>query len=312
MIKKFIPALIFAFIVFLGLAFFGDFKKTGQLIISFNWLLFPVAILLSSLNFVFRFFRWQYLLSKISIKIDKKNSLLIFLSGLAMTLTPLRGGELVKSAMIKKVTGDKISHSASVIFVERLTDAIAMLFLMSVGLFIFNYGAILFFLSSAFIIFFIVVINHEKTSLKIIAVISKIGFVHPHSEKIKNLYSSSKTLLSYNSLLPILALSVFAWSFTVLDGALIFYLLGVKLSLFIIFAFAFIFCFSGALGFLTAVPGGLGVSDVSVTGLLILLLHLSKSISVTGILIMRLSTLWFGTVIGIIAMLIFYRKPTKF
>jgi glycosyltransferase 2 family protein len=305
-----LPVIFFGFIVFFALSFFGDFKKTSHLIISFKWVYFPIALFLSSLNFSFRFLRWQYLLKKIRVKIDVKDSLLIFLSGLAMAITPLRTGELMKSAMIKKITGDKISHTASLVFVERLTDAIGMLILMSTGLAIFNYGQIVFIASLIFVMAFILIVNQEKLCLWIIQYLSKIPFISEHQEKIQNLYSSSKTQLSYSTLLPLIFLSTLAWGSTVVGGSMIFFILGVKFSLTMFLSFAFIFCFSGAIGFLTAIPGGLGVSEASVAGLSILLLHLPKDVAAAGVLITRLSTLWFGTLIGIIALMIFYRKSS--
>lgn len=296
------------FFVFLALSFYGDFKKTSSLIISFKWYLFPVALILSSLNFFFRFLRWGFLLKAINIKIDKKKSLLIFLSGLPMALTPLRGGELYKSAMLKETGAHRISTTAPIVFVERLTDAMAMLILMTGGLMIFNYGIVVFSLALVVTATLIIVINHEKTSLALISFISRVPIISRRRQQLLNLYESSKTLLHYNLLLPQIILSLAAWTAVVLDGCLIFYLLGVPLNLIIILSFAFIFCFSGAVGFLTAIPGGLGVSEATVTGLSLLLLHLPREVAATGVLLTRLSTLWFGTGVGIIAMIIFYKN----
>lgn len=311
MLKKLIPVFFFGFVVFIGLSFFGDFKKTFSSILSFNWALFPVILFFSSLNFIFRFFRWEYLLKKINVKMTKKNSALIFFSGLAMGITPLRSGELVKASMIKKVTGHPISQTASVMFVERLSDSIGMLILMSVGLTFFNYGQLIFFFSLIFIAAFIIVINNEKLSMKIIFAFKRLPFLSKQESHLMNLYSSSKAMLSYHTLLPLIVFSTLAWASIVFGGCLVYFILGIKFSLTIILSMSFVFCFSGAIGFLTAVPGGLGVSEASVTGLLILLLHFPKALAVSGTLITRLATLWFGTLIGIIALTIFY-KNSKF
>lgn len=308
MLKKLLPVIFLGFVVFSALLFFGDFKKTSHLIISFNWFLLPVILFFSVINFFFRFLRWEMLLNKINVKIDKRNSLLIFLSGLAMSITPLRSGELLKSSMIKKISGHALSHTASIVFVERLTDAIGMLILMSAGLAIFNYGKIIFFLCVLITVLFIVIVNNEKLSKRIISFISRVPFISKRKQNLQNLYSSSKTMLAYRSLLPLIFLSTVAWGFGVAGGCFVFFLLGVKFSFLTILSFSFIFCFAGALGFLTAVPGGLGVSEASVTGLLILLLKIPKDIAVTGVLITRLSTLWFGTMIGIISLTIFYKR----
>ena len=53
-------------------------------------------------------------------------------------------------------------------------------------------------------------------------------------------------------------------------------------------------------------PGGLGATDASITGLLVLL-ALPKSVAVASTLIIRAATLWFAVVVGIVAVM-FYQK----
>jgi uncharacterized protein (TIRG00374 family) len=56
-------------------------------------------------------------------------------------------------------------------------------------------------------------------------------------------------------------------------------------------------------------PGGLGATEASLTGLLILL-NIPKDISVASTFIIRVATLWFAVILGIIAVY-FYQKHSR-
>lgn len=307
MFKKIVPVTILGLAVFIGLSFFGDFNKTGTALLSYKWHLFPIALFLSSLNFFFRFWRWQLLLQKLEVKISLRDSGLIFLSGLAMALTPLRSGELVKSAMLKK-QGESISKTIPLVFVERLGDACAMLFLMSWGVMAFAYGKVLFFICIAVICLVVFFLNSRLPSLILKNRFFQRQAWSSHRIKIGNTLASSQTLLSPWFFFAVFILSICAWTASLMDACFIFWTLGINFSWQTFLTLAFICNFSGAVGFITALPGGLGVSEATVTGLLLLFLQLPKNLAAAGVLILRLSTLWFGAVLGIIAISFFYRQ----
>ena len=56
-------------------------------------------------------------------------------------------------------------------------------------------------------------------------------------------------------------------------------------------------------------PGGLGATEASLTGLLVLL-NIPKDISVASTFIIRVATLWFAVLLGIIAVY-FYQKHSN-
>ena len=53
-------------------------------------------------------------------------------------------------------------------------------------------------------------------------------------------------------------------------------------------------------------PGGLGVTEASLTGLMVLM-KIPKDVSVASTFIIRVATLWFAVLIGVIAVY-FYQK----
>jgi uncharacterized protein (TIRG00374 family) len=68
----------------------------------------------------------------------------------------------------------------------------------------------------------------------------------------------------------------------------------------------FIYGFSTIAGSIAMLPGGLGVTEASLTGLMILM-KIPKDVSVAATFIIRVATLWFAVLIGIVAVY-FYQK----
>ena len=109
-------------VVFAGLVGYGDFQKIGSHLASF-----PVSHLLGALglamvNFGLRFCRWAYYLRILDLRPPLSVSLLVFLSGLTMAITPGKAGELYKCYLLRDRTGIPVSASAPVVLMERLTD----------------------------------------------------------------------------------------------------------------------------------------------------------------------------------------------
>ena len=60
------------------------------------------------------------------------DSLLIFLTGFVLTITPGKVGEVFKSAVLARTHGVPVARTAPVVVAERLTDAIGVIVLIAV------------------------------------------------------------------------------------------------------------------------------------------------------------------------------------
>ena len=121
-------------------------------------------------------------------------------------------------------------------------------------------------------------------------------------------YDSSQRLLSWRILLPSTLISLVSWFgecvafYYVLRG------LGVPESFLLLQQATFIFAASTLFGLVSFLPGGLGVSEASSTGLLVLLIAMASGPATTATIIIRFCTLWFGVTLGAIALVIFVRR----
>ena len=64
----------------------------------------------------------------------------------------------------------------------------------------------------------------------------------------------------------------------------------------------FALSFSTIIGAVSSLPGGLGAAEVSLAGMLVLTLGVSREIAASATLLIRLFTLWFGVALGMVVL----------
>ena len=80
------------------------------------------------------FLRWNVLLKNSNIHIPLKENLLIYFAGFALSVSPGKSGELLKSILLKNKFNVKRTTSVSIIFVERLYDIIGAVAVSFIGI----------------------------------------------------------------------------------------------------------------------------------------------------------------------------------
>jgi uncharacterized protein (TIRG00374 family) len=293
----------FAGLIYLGFMIYFDFDKVLSSFENFDWILLPLLLILSLGNYFSRFLKWQYYLKIIDVKIQLIDSLSIFMSGLIMSVTPGKLGELLKAYLIKQVNNTPISKTAPIIFAERTTDFLSLTIMALIGAYFFNYGTNVVIVIAALIVLAILIVSNRKLSEKLLTALSKIKFLQKHITKMYNAYESSFKLLSLIPLISMTLLSVISWGFECLGYYFILTHFEPKID--IIWAF-FSYSFSTIVGAVSMLPGGLGVTEGSLT-LMIMKQGLSSSKAFASTFIVRAVTLWFAVLIGAVSVL-FYQK----
>ncbi len=292
-----------AAIIYLAFMIYVDFEKVLSSFKEFNWLLLPILLLLSFGNYISRFFKWEFYLKIIEVKLHKLDSLSIFMSGLIMSVTPGKMGELLKSYLVKQVNGTSISKTAPIVFAERATDFLSLTILALAGAYFYDYGKNIIIIIAVIIISGLVIISNKNLFHKIILFLSKIGFISKHVLKIQTAYESSSKLLAFTPLILMTMLSVISWGFECFGYYII--LTNFNLKVDVMWAF-FSYSFATIVGALSMMPGGLGVTEGSLT-LLLVKKGLSENNAFAATFIVRAVTLWFAVLVGAISVL-FYQK----
>lgn len=225
------------------------------------------------------------------------------MSGLIMSVTPGKVGELLKSYLVKEVSNEPISKTAPIIFAERITDFVSLLIIAIVGAYIFDYGGEITIGVALFFLVIIIIISNKRIALPILNLFEKIKFLEKYLHNIHTAYTSSYQLLKIKHLILMTIVSLISWGFECLGYYLI--LLNFQIDFGLIWA-SFSYSFATIIGAISMLPGGLGVTEGSLTFMLIQK-NISKDVAVATTFIVRVVTLWFAVIVGIISVS-FYQK----
>lgn len=312
---KLILGLVLGLVVVAGLAVYADFTKMLEVLSTFNWWLLPLILLFTLFNYALRFYKWDVYLRLVGATgVAKTDSLLIFLSGMAMAMTPGKVGEILKSYLLKQVRGTPIATSAPIVMAERLTDGLAMLVLASVGLVLFDYGTPILVGIAVVAVAFLFVFQNRRLFNRLLSFAEKLPVVSKVAHHFHTFYESSYELFRLPNLLFGVGIGIISWSGEVAAFVLVMMGLGMEFSWILVIICAFILSASSLIGSVTLLPGGLGTTDASITGMLMFLIPryttfvMTNNIAVAATLLIRFSTLWFGVAIGLIALTIAQRR----
>ncbi len=307
--KKLRTGLIFslalALIVMTAIALYGDLPHLIAAIAHFRWEFLPIILGLTLFNYCGRFLKWQYYLKRLTITLSWRKSLLIFMSGLSMAITPGKVGELLNSYLLKRSTGEPVSRTSPIIMSERLTDGIAMIALSSTGLFLYRYGWELLAVLLACVVAGVLVIQNRRLSLALLAFGGRLPVISRAAQWLGAFYESSYTLLQWRPLLLAISIGTVSWAGECVALYFVFAGLGLGFGFELFVKSMFIMGVSSLIGSASGLPGGLGTADGSMIGLTRLLLTPSATIGGAATLLIRLCTLWFGLALGVVALLVY-------
>lgn len=301
--KRILLSISLAAIIYLAFIIYVDYQKIAESFSKFNWWLIPVLLALSLGNYFTRFLKWQYYLKLIKVSLQKLDSLSIFLSGLVMSITPGKMGELLKSYLIKQVNHTPISKTAPIVFAERITDFLALTILSILGAYYFNFGKTIAVVILLLISIGVIILTNHRIFSALTSIVSRINFLKKHIQKIENLYQSSSRLLSIFPLTTMTILSAFSWG---LEGLGYFLIISGFDSTISLAWSLFSYSFATIVGAVSMFPGGLGITEGSLT-LMSVQVGLSENDSAAATFIVRAVTLWFAVLVGAIS-LYFYQK----
>lgn len=293
----------------------ADARKLGQELSKFDWRLVAPILVLTLWNYVLRFIKWEIYLEAIGVSgLERWKSARIFLSGFAMSVTPGKVGEFIKAVYVRRETGSPANRVMAVVTAERATDAAAMAILALVGATRYSYGRGFVILTLIGGLAVLLILQRPQIIERVVAWFSRFERIARLSEQINSFFHASAILLRPRLLVPTVALSVLSWTGECLAFFLVLIGLGLDGSFELFLIAAFVIGVSSLAGGISMLPGGLGVADASVAGMLVLLVHddaMTRSVAVAATLLIRFATLWFGVLIGALALATLERRGSK-
>ncbi|MEN3037564.1 MAG: lysylphosphatidylglycerol synthase transmembrane domain-containing protein [Candidatus Kryptonium sp.] len=304
--KKVLTAILISILVLAFLTIYADLNKLIKSFKNFKWFFIIPVLIFSLLNYLVRFFRWEFYLKKLGVKISTSKNFLIFLSGLTMSITPGKLGEALKSYLLKITDNVPISRSAPIVVFERLIDFIAFVILALYGSLYFNYGKEII-AGVGFVVITSIFIFSKKEIVHLLLEKTRKVFGDKFTTKINTAYNSAIELSDFRILIPTILISTLSWFFECIGFYIVIYAYSIDISLNLA---TFIYSFSTIAGAISMLPGGLGPTEGSMTALLVLN-QVPKDIAVAITIIIRFATLWFAVVLGLIALYLLRKKIGK-
>jgi len=281
-------------VVFALLTFISDFDVLVTSLKNFPVEILGLAAILSLGNYYLRYLKWHWYLARMGQKIRKWPNMLVFLSAFALTVTPGKIGEFVKTFILKQKHEVPYTASTAALLMERFTDIIALVLITCLGFFLeFLHpaaaaAAILLIISS------VLLFRNRDIAQSIIQFTARFRRLKKLSVNLEALYNTGWTLFKVDILSGAIVISIAAWLLEGIEYTLIVRALGFDITL-----LEGVFIYSAALlgGVLTIFLGGLGATE----GVLVALgiaFGMTRTVSIASAIIVRLMTLWFAVAIG--------------
>jgi uncharacterized protein (TIRG00374 family) len=304
--RRLIIVMIVAVAVFVGFSIHADVSELGDRLSGFGWWALAAALALALLNYAIRFIRWSLYLRVAGLEVPAKVSGLTFVSGFALSVTPGKIGELLKSFLLRETCGIPVARTAPIVVAERLTDLIALMVLGIAGVAVYGIAIGMVLAGAGVVGVGLLILAWPALAHSLLRGVARVKRLRGFAVKLREFYDGLVTLVRPDRLLWSTALAVVAWMAECIGFALI-------VSAFpgtdvpwglatLIYASTTI---AGALSFL---PGGLLVTEATMT---LFLVQASRGVdqptAVAATILTRLATLWFAVILGLIALAVFRR-----
>ena len=295
--RNWLILLLLTVAAFAGLLVYGDLREVSGLLVDSPTLYFgfAAALGLAMINYALRYLRWLMYLRALGIRVPLTVSLSVFTAGLALSITPGKAGELLKSVWLSRRAGVPVSTSAPAVVMERLTDVVSVGLLWLVGVALLPTTMAL----AVAGILVAVMIASVLAASRFGTLVLRLPVLRRWREPLENSQEGLRKLMTPPMVAAAVILGALAWA---AEGVALWIIvggMGEQISALIAIPIS---AAAALVGAITALPGGL----VGFEGSMVALLRqsgLGAPEAALATLLTRLATLWFAVLIGLLAWL---------
>jgi uncharacterized protein (TIRG00374 family) len=301
LLRRLLLAMMLGVLVYGAFALYRGTREIGASLGRFQWSAFAAACALAFGNYLTRFLKWEYYLARLGIRgVPKLDSLLTFLSGLVLTVTPGKVGEVFKSVVLQQTYDVPIARTAPIVLAERLTDVLGVVILIVAGSAGFSGGLVWAAIGSALVIAILVAIGSDRFFAWFAGKLERgPARLRRLAPKLREAWESLRTMTAPRRLVIPTLLSVVAWS---LEGLALWVILQGFGETTPVLVACFFYATATLAGALIPVPGGLGVTEGTLEEQLWHFGHVGKFTATSAMILVRFATLWFAVLIGFLSL----------
>lgn len=297
--KSVILSALVAMIIYIGLISANGYTDIVSACLRMGFGGFALVLGLSLVNYFVRFARWHWYIHHLGHSVPILRNLAYYLAGFALTTTPGKAGEVVRSTYLKR-HAVSYTHSLAAFFAERVSDLLGIVLLAGLaGTYFEGYKAVV--TLFALILLATLIFVQKPAAIELVYRILRTIRSQKFQALVSNLFAlirASSSLLESRILVGGFLMSVLAWGAEGVGFYLIVRSLDIETSLWISVGIYSISTLAGAVSF---IPGGLGSTE-AIMGLLLVHEGASASEAVAATVLCRVATLWFAVAIGLLVM----------
>ena len=289
-------AVVAIYAVFL---FISDYSVISEKISNFKINYLPLILFLVTASWCPVFIKWHFLLKNCEIDIPLTRSITVFLSGLAFDLTPGKLGALMKSQILKTSFNIPRTKTAPIVLVEKVYDLIGAILASIIGIIILGmdvYLIIIAILVLAMVFFFL---YYRPASELFFKRVTKTKFFSKYVENISEFDKTIQKSTNVKVATICILLAVTYWF--IVSTAVYYTLIAFDVNILDYLKVLAIYTTSVLLGAVSFIPGGVGITEGTIAGLLSLE-GIDISIALVLSVMIRIFTLGFAVVVGFISL----------
>lgn len=290
----FVVTALFAIAVYGALLAFGDVSNVLDIVLDVSFSQIATMVLLVSVAYIIRFLRWEYFLRTLGFDVPLGSSMIVFFSGLMMSITPGKVGEVWKAWFLRDLQGIEVTPTSSAVVTERVTDLLALSGFALLGTMMFERTSIVPLAVGGLLLGGVFLLQWKPLWTGAINRLGAVSFAQRYVGRIQSFYQATYSLFRFRPLLLGIAAGLVSWGFEAVAFWIVLHGLGVQILL---TQTLFVYGVGIIIGAISTLPGGLGTTEASMAGLLIAFGY-SEATVVSAVLLIRSGTLWYGTALG--------------
>jgi uncharacterized membrane protein YbhN (UPF0104 family) len=318
-VQRALIGVVLGVLLYVAAVLYVDLGRVRAALDGYAWSMVAAALGLSSVNYLLRFLKWELCLGWLGVRgsgpedapgLTRGRSLVIYVAGLSMSVTPGKIGEVLRSYLLRLTDGVPFSRTAPVVVADRLTDLVALVILSLVGVLQFQQYLPVVVVTLVIVAAGVIVLGTPRLCLAAIAAVAKLPGLGKLAVRAGALVDSSAALLRLRRLTVLSAISVVGWGLECIGyWCIVHGLVGAQASLQLC---TFLWSTTTLIGALSFLPGGLGATEGSLAVLVgQLAIGVSPPAALATTLLIRACTLWYGEVVGGVALAALVRRTPE-
>jgi glycosyltransferase 2 family protein len=296
--RRLLPVFVLGALVLAGLLGLADPRRFWEQLRRFDYVLLAPILGLSLINYALRFGRWQLYLRQLGTTLPAGKSLVVFLVGFLLSVTPGKAGELGKAWLVRELGGGPALRVAPAVLAERVTDLLGVVLLLGLGALPFPGGPWWLAAGLAAVVAGTAVFSWEPWAAWLLRNLARLPLLGRRAGALATVYQGLRGLMSPRLLAAGLLTATLAWG---AEGAGFVVAVRAYAPRAGFLAGLFDYTASTFLGSASMLPGGLGAADGTLTALLRAQgLDTARATLVTFVI--RGATLWFAVLLGLLAL----------